>query len=201
MAAPDFNAEYQNTLAGIQLAEEKGLEGIGHPAENGLPATGRYKSSEEVFNEGQEAQKANEPGVYRGIDARSNRGGILTSGFESRRVHGQEGVFERQAKQRLGSRTRAERGYEAERGGVIANAAQNRIGAQNRLSGQQREYALENPPFSWAPQAQSTVPGGGYPTGQQYSRATTTVPSVSYVGAANTGLKRAPDIFATKRKK
>ncbi len=145
MAAPDFNAEYQNTLAGIQLAEEKGLEGIGHPAENGLPATGKYKSSEEVFNEGQEAQKANEPGTYRGIDARSNRGGILTSGFESRRVHGQEGVFERQAKQRLGSRTRAERGYGEQRGNLVAEQAQRRLAAQNQLYGNQRQYALENP--------------------------------------------------------
>lgn len=142
------NAVYNETLAGIGLAEETTLSGI----REGLA------SRERGFGEAEEAQKRSEPGAYKAIDNRSNREGLLESGFEAGRTTRQEADF---AAKRL-ARMEAEK--EARTGAIKAEevarkkGALERGGAAKTAEGEAYKERLEHP-----------TPGTAYPIppGQQ----------------------------------
>lgn len=84
------NAQYNETLAGITLAEETSLSGI-------KETLGTLESN---TNYAEGRQTAAEPGAFRGIDNRASSQGLLESGIETRRTGDQISSFAAQRAQR-----------------------------------------------------------------------------------------------------
>ncbi len=166
--APGSNATLQEVLAGADLFQAQGI-GQGNIGAEGLYTEGnvgrKNQQAQEGYEQGNKEQTEGEPEAFRGIDARSNRGGILTSGFESRRTNTQVGRFANQRARRLETRKSLQQQYQEQGQGIYGEAAERRrTGIANKRNAD-TSYNLENPSLL----AQTTVgaPPAPIPPAQQ----------------------------------